>query len=159
VPVWSDLWALESVCQSFIGRRCVSLLLECVLSTFSSNCRHGFLKSMVHQHLWNSLVITPTTNVDVHYLCVHAGVDGIYFAFKSRQHPRPGSIRYLAYRLPYSQHVISTFKRLTTTTTHSDLSHFANQRGLNHYHESVNSPACRPYDSNINKQTTPISRE
>jgi hypothetical protein len=29
--------------------------------------------------------ISPTTSVDVHYLCVHAGVDDIYFAFKSCQ--------------------------------------------------------------------------
>jgi hypothetical protein len=42
-------------------------------------------KINVHQHLWNSLVTTPTTTVDVHSLCAHAGVDGINFVLKSYQ--------------------------------------------------------------------------
>jgi hypothetical protein len=34
-----------------------------------------------------------------------------------------------AYRLPYSRHVVSTFKNITTTTTHRDLSVFAKHTG------------------------------
>jgi hypothetical protein len=34
-----------------------------------------------------------------------------------------------AFRLPYSRHVVSTFKNLTTTTAHCDLNIFAKQTG------------------------------
>jgi hypothetical protein len=44
------------------------------------------LHTNIHQHLWNSLVITPTTNVDAYLLCIYAGVDGIDSALKSHQH-------------------------------------------------------------------------
>jgi hypothetical protein len=44
------------------------------------------VKSIIHQHLWNWLVITPTTTVDVDSFCVHVGVDDIDFVLKSRQH-------------------------------------------------------------------------
>ena len=44
------------------------------------------LQSKIHQPSWNSLVISPTTAVDVHSLCLYAGVDDIYFALKDRQH-------------------------------------------------------------------------
>ena len=44
-----------------------------------------YLQSIIHQHLWNSLVLTPTTTAGVHSLSVHAGVDDIYFALNSRQ--------------------------------------------------------------------------
>ena len=43
------------------------------------------LHSIIYQHSWNSLVITPTTTVDVHFLCLYAEVDGIYFRLNSRQ--------------------------------------------------------------------------
>jgi hypothetical protein len=70
------------------------------------------------------------------------------------------SIRYYAYRLQYSCHVVSTFKNITFTTTHRDLINF-------HYIDGVltiimnilNSPTRQPYDSNISKQATPISRD
>jgi hypothetical protein len=43
---------------------------------------------MIHQHLWNSLVITPTTTTDVDSLYDYARVDGIDFVLKGRQqHP------------------------------------------------------------------------
>jgi hypothetical protein len=45
---------------------------------------------MIHQHLWNLLVIIPTTIVDVRSLCVHTGVDSIYLVFKSHQHQPTG---------------------------------------------------------------------
>jgi hypothetical protein len=45
-----------------------------------------FMKSMFYQHLWNLLVITPTTTVDVHSLFAHAGVQSVYFVLKSHQH-------------------------------------------------------------------------
>ena len=48
-----------------------------------------FLQSKNHQNSWNSLVITPTTIVDVHSSCLYAGVDGINFAVKDRQHLPP----------------------------------------------------------------------
>jgi hypothetical protein len=64
------------------------------------------------------------------------------------------------YRLPYSRHMVSTFKNLTTVTTHRDLSMFRYIDGASIININIiNSPACRPYDSNISKQTTPISRE
>ena len=44
--------------------------------------------------------------------------------------PLAGPIRYRAYRLPYSRHVASTFKRLTTCTTHCDLIHFSLYDGV-----------------------------
>jgi hypothetical protein len=43
---------------------------------------------VVRQHLWNSIVLTSATTVDVHSLCVHAGVDGIDFVLRSRQQRR-----------------------------------------------------------------------
>ena len=43
------------------------------------------LQSTIHQHSWNLLVIILTTTVDVHFSCLYAGVDGIYFALNSRQ--------------------------------------------------------------------------
>ena len=58
----------------------------CVFSVFSCYSRLVSLQSTIHQHSWNSLVITPTTTVDVHFLCLYAGVDGIYFGLNSRQH-------------------------------------------------------------------------
>ena len=59
---------------------------------FSSYSELVYLLSTIRQHLWNSLVITPTTNVGVHSLIVYAGVGDIYFALDSRQHLVPGYI-------------------------------------------------------------------
>ena len=60
----------------------------CVFFVFSSYFRLVSLQSKNHQNSWNSLVITPTTTVDVHFSCLYAGVDGIYFGLNSRQqHP------------------------------------------------------------------------
>jgi hypothetical protein len=39
----------------------------------------------IHQHLWNLLVITPTTNVDAYLSNVYAGIDGLGLVLKSRQ--------------------------------------------------------------------------
>jgi hypothetical protein len=44
---------------------CVFLLRLCI---FSSVSRHSFLKSMTHQDLWNSLVITPTSTMLMYFL-------------------------------------------------------------------------------------------
>ena len=50
---------------------------------------------------------------------------------KWKESPLAGPIKYSAYRLPYSRHVASTFKRLTTTTTHRGLIDFwLNRRGI-----------------------------
>ena len=55
--------------------------------------------------------------------------------------PLAGPIRYRAYRLPYSRYVVSTFKRLTTCTTHCGLSTFSlNRRGLNHKYHPMTPP-------------------
>ena len=43
------------------------------------------LQSKNHQNSWNSLVITPTSIVDVHSSCLYVGVDGINFAVKDHQ--------------------------------------------------------------------------
>jgi hypothetical protein len=58
-----------------IGRRllpwiegCVSLLLRCIFSLID-------LHINIYQHLWNLLVITPTTSVDACLSGVYAGVD------------------------------------------------------------------------------------
>jgi hypothetical protein len=59
-----------------------SVCFCCVFCIFSSYSRHGFLKSMIHQHLWNLLVITSTSTADVHSLCAQAGIDGIDFVLK-----------------------------------------------------------------------------
>ena len=61
----------------------------CVLYVVSCYSQLASLQSTIHQHSWNSLVITPTTTVDVHSSCVYAGVDGIYFALKDRQQAPP----------------------------------------------------------------------
>ena len=62
--------------------------LCCVFYVFPCYSRLVSLQSTIHQHSWNSLVITPTTTVDVHFSCLYAGVDGIYFGLNSRQqHP------------------------------------------------------------------------
>ena len=53
---------------------------------FSSYFTSGCLQIIIHQSSWNSLVITPTTTVDVHLSCLYAGVDSIYFGLNSRQH-------------------------------------------------------------------------
>ena len=45
-------------------------------------------------------------------------------------YPLPGPIGYYAYRVPYLRHVASTFKNLTTATTHRDLSKFINADGV-----------------------------
>ena len=47
-------------------------------------------------------------------------------------YPLFGPISYLAYRVPYLRHVASTFKNLTSTTTHRDLSKFINIYGVSH---------------------------
>ena len=49
--------------------------------------------------------------------------------------PLASPIRYRVYWLPYFRHVASTFKRLTTCTTHCDLIHFSLYDGV---------PWCRP---------------
>ena len=62
--------------------------LCCVFYVFPCYSRLVSMQSTIHQHSWNSLVITPTTNVDVHFSCHYAGVDGIYSGLNSRQqHP------------------------------------------------------------------------
>ena len=61
----------------------------CVFVVFSSYSGYGCLQTKNHQNLWNSLVITPTTTVDVHSSCLYAGVDGIYFALKDHQQVPP----------------------------------------------------------------------
>jgi hypothetical protein len=72
----------------------------------------------------------------------------------------PSSIRYLSLPLPYSRHLVSTFKNLTTTTTHCHLSHFHYTNGASTININIiNKPTHQPYDSNISKQTIPISRE
>ena len=62
----------------------------CVFFVFLSYFRLVSLQYKNHQNSWNSLVITPTTTVDVHSSCLYAGVDDINFAVKDRQH-RPAS--------------------------------------------------------------------
>jgi hypothetical protein len=37
------------------------------------------LHTYIHQHLWNLLVITPTTNVDAYLSSVYVGVDSPKF--------------------------------------------------------------------------------
>ena len=44
----------------------------------------------------------------------------------------PDLISYKAYRVPYLRHVSSTFKRLTTATTHCGLSDLSTQTDFNH---------------------------
>ena len=66
-----------------------SVCFSCVLCVFSCYFRPVSLQSTIHQHSWNSLVITPTTTVDIHFSCLYAGVDGIYFALKDRQQAPP----------------------------------------------------------------------
>ena len=51
--------------------------------------------------------------------------------------PLAGPIRHRAYQLPYSRHVASTFKHLTTYTTHCDLIHFSLYAGS---HDPVHKP-------------------
>ena len=46
--------------------------------------------------------------------------------------PFPGPIGYLAFRLPYSRYAVSTFKCLTTTTTHCGLSIFCTKQTGSH---------------------------
>ena len=65
-------------------QRCF-VYLCCVFGVFSCYSRLVSLQSTIHQHSWNSLVITPTATVDVHFSCLYAGVDGIYFILKDRQ--------------------------------------------------------------------------
>ena len=68
-------------------QRC-SVYFCCVFCVFSCYSRLVSLQSTIHQHSWNSLVITPTTTVDVLFSCLYTGVDGIYFGLNSRQqHP------------------------------------------------------------------------
>ena len=62
---------------------------SCAFFVFSSYSGLALLKSTIHQHSWNSLVITPTTTVDVHSSCLYAGVDGIYFVLKDREQAPP----------------------------------------------------------------------
>jgi hypothetical protein len=46
------------------------------------------LHTNIHQHLWNLLVITPTTNVEACLSGVYAGIDGLSVVLKRRQqHP------------------------------------------------------------------------
>jgi hypothetical protein len=40
----------------------------------------------IHQHLWNLLVITPSTNFDACLSGVYAEVDSLKMVLKSRQH-------------------------------------------------------------------------
>ena len=61
----------------------------CVFCMFSCYSRLVCLQTKNHQNSWNSLVITPTTIVDVHSSCLYAGVDGINFAFKYHQQVPP----------------------------------------------------------------------
>ena len=68
-------------------QRCF-VYLCCVFCVFSCYSRLVSLQSTIHQHLWNLLVITPTTTVDLHFSCLYAGVDSIYFGLNSRQ-PHP----------------------------------------------------------------------
>ena len=51
-----------------------------------------------------------------------------------------------------SQHVVSTFKSLTTTTTHCGLIHFTKQTGYHKY----NNPTCKPYIAVCSKHPAPI---
>ena len=62
----------------------ISCGFSCIFFVFSSYFRLVSLQSIIHQHSWNSLVITPTTTVDLHSLSVYAGVDVIYFVLNSR---------------------------------------------------------------------------
>ena len=72
----------------------------CVFCVFSSHSELVYLQSTIHQHLWNLLIITPTTTVGVHSLSVYAGVDGVYFALNSRQQPSPRYPIFLAPAAP-----------------------------------------------------------
>ena len=83
-------WLVRLLCQ--MGLFWMYYAGSDVLCIFvvSSACFHVIsdfvsLQSTIHQHSWNSLVITPTTTVDVHSSCLYAGVDCIYFGFNSRQ--------------------------------------------------------------------------
>ena len=49
---------------------------------------------------------------------------------ESGRSPLASPIRYRVYWLPYFRHVASTFKRLTTCTTHCDLIHFCLYDGV-----------------------------
>ena len=75
---------LDVLCR----QRC-SVYFCCVFCVFSCYSRLVSLQSTIHQHSWNSLVITPTTTIDVHSLCFYAGVDSIYFALKDHQQAPP----------------------------------------------------------------------
>src|SRR6185312_9859548 len=55
--------------------------------------------------------------------------------------PMPRSNQIICLPLPYSRHVASTFKRLTTCTIHYGLSTFSlNRRGLNHKYHPMTPP-------------------
>ena len=61
----------------------------CVFFVFSSYFWLVSLQSKNHQNSWNSLVIIPTTTVDVHSSCLYAGVDDINFTVKDHQQIPP----------------------------------------------------------------------
>jgi len=54
-------------------QRCF-VYLCCVFCVFSCYSRLVSLQSTIHQHSWNSLVITPTTTIVVHSSCLYAGI-------------------------------------------------------------------------------------
>ena len=83
--VWSGLWALFPC----VMQNAIICDFVCIFIVFSSYFQLVFLQSKNHKNLWNSLVITPTTIVDVHSSCLYAGVDGINFAVKDCQQVPP----------------------------------------------------------------------
>ena len=107
--VWSGLWALFPC----VMQNAIICDFVCIFIVFSSYFWLVSLQSKNHQNSWNSLVITPTTTIDVHSSCLYAGVDGINFAVKDHQqralssclpqHQATTSIRWFSTHCPASQ--------------------------------------------------------
>ena len=83
-----------------------------VFCVFSCYSRLVFLQSIIHQHSWNLLVITPTTTVGVHFLCLCARVDGIYFGLNSRQQEPPKAPPQKQVWIPKPNHLRNPFDTL-----------------------------------------------
>ena len=84
---WS-VWTIRWASFALATQDAIFCDFACVFFVFSSYSGLVLLKLTIHQHSWNLLVITPTTTVDVPFLYLYAGVDGIYFGLNCRQqHP------------------------------------------------------------------------
>jgi hypothetical protein len=82
--VWGGNFTVESVVPP-IRVLASDWLRMCFLAPWGVFSPFMDLHTNIHQHSWNSLVITPTTAVNVHLLCVYAGVDSLNLVLKSHQ--------------------------------------------------------------------------